>query len=772
MKKLTALIFTLFLTVLSLRAAVLLKDSLNYPYVNGCIEGQGQWYCFYPSSPYLDALVTNDILILNTTNHDSVATPTNGWTSPSEYDYASFTINVSKSPSTVNGGYFCQLQNNNDTNDCCHVFIDTIGTTVPGTYRLGIANYSTSFNSLQPPNNYPMDLSTNVNYTVVILFDNNNDNLTGATLWINPSENDFVSAYNDDFTDIPGVGVGYAYGNDTTSSQPLLDIDVTQIGFSPYANAGISNVIAGTTFGDVNTTNLPVWGIQPQSQTNYSGNSATFYAVASGVDVTYQWYSATYGVLSDGPNYVGSSSNTLVVNNLSASDSYHCIATDAYGNFIPTSDALDTVITTPTAPFFPASVVAENLTNNLFTSTGFTNIALGTGPLYYQWYFEPTNLPLTYGQLAGQTNGILSISQLAYAQAGNYYVVVSNSIDGGSIAYGPTNSITVIAPVIATLPQLHTLMIALTNSIIQNESGTVNINTNNVTVAGYVTTYRGFGSSSYTEYFIEDNGSGIEVYLYGYNNTNTPPVGTYVIVSGPVVVYQTTLEIEPATQSSITPTNAPVQTLAPVLANSIFGQLVTNGFGTNAIQSQCSLLTFTNVYIYGSKTGGALGTGGSHSGVGGVFDGGSYNILYVTIGQYGPNNTNTMEIFQPCYNYGTNTTSLTFTNPFTGVTIPTNCYQLTGAYDEYEGTPEIEPSRIQDYVTNPPSSFTAGVVLTNHVPTIKWPVQTGSTYSVYSTTNLDDPWTQVAYGLAYYPTNGTFTDTNRASAKFYQISSP
>ncbi|HWY32736.1 MAG TPA: hypothetical protein VNX46_18370, partial [Candidatus Acidoferrum sp.] len=526
MRKISVILTLLALATLSLRATVLLQDSSNYPYTNGTIEGQGQWYCYSPSTPALDALVANNVLILNTTNKDSVATPTNGWINPEELNFSSFTINVSQLPGSPNGGYFCEFQDQNDGHDCCHIFIDTRETTVPGTYRLGVANYATSFSALTPPVNYPMDLSTGVTYTVVMAFDTNQANLAfvGATLWINPSEQDYQNVVNMDFLG-GGVGQGFAYGVDTTSVTALQNIGITQIGFSPYANAGISNVIVASTFDEVNTTNLPVFGIQPQSGNYYSGNSATFYAVASGADVTYQWYSGTTGALTDdGVNIVGSTSNALTINNLSATDNYYAVATDAYSKTVTSDTAVSTVNTTPTAPFFPLSVVAQNLTNNLFTSTGFTNTALGTGPLYYQWYFAPTN-SLTFSPLAGQNNAALNLTLLDYTYQGSYYVVASNSISGGSIAYGPTNSITELAPVTATLLQLHNLMLSQLPLVLANKGGFFYINTNNVTVSGYVTTYGGFGSS-YTEYFIQDtNGYGIEVFLGGHGNTNTPPVG-------------------------------------------------------------------------------------------------------------------------------------------------------------------------------------------------------------------------------------------------------
>lgn len=737
------------------RATVLFEDASNYPYADGLIAGQGQWYCYSPSTPNEDAFVTNNVLLLNTTNKDEVAAPTNGWVNPNTLTFASFRINVSQLPATTNGGYFCQLQNDNDTNDCCHIFIDTRDTSVPGAYRLGIANFSTSFAALQPPENYPQDLATGVWYNVVISYDiNDSDPLSGATLWINPSEDDYMNALTGG-----NFGDGFVFGTDTTGNQNLLNINISQIGFSPYADAGISNVIAATTFDEVNSTHLPAFGIQPQSGTNYSGNPVTFYAVASGVDVTYQWYSTSHGALSDGANYTGSQSDTLVVNSVSASDSYYCVVTDVYGNTASSETAYETVITTPTAPFFPTNVVALDLTNNLFTTTTINDTALGTGPLYYQWYFAPTNTPTTFSAIAGQNGPILNLNLSDYTYEGNYYVSVSNAVNGGSIAVGPTNSLTEIAPSIATIAQLHNFMISMQSQIVAGKTSTINVNTNTVTVGGYVTTYGGFGSS-YTEFFIQDAaGYGIEVYLGGDGNTNTPPVGTYVIVSGPVVIYHTELEIEPASLGSIVVTNAPVIPLSPVLSNVRFDDLSTNGLGTNAMLESCSLITFTNVYIYGSRSGAAIGHGG-------IYYSNSFSTAYFTAGAPYPVETNMMEIYQYGYDRGP------VPNGFDNWPVPTYCAQLTGAYLSYGGTSEILPSRLEDYVTNLPPAFAASVTQSKGVSTISWPAQVGPTYSIYTSTNLLGPWLQSAYGLAYYPTNGVYTDTNRAMLKFYKVGSP
>jgi len=782
MKKICITLLVL-LSMMAARATVLYSDS-GYPFVNGLIAGQDQWYVFYPSMPTNDAFVTNNILLLVSTNHDSVGTPTNGWVNPTEYNYASFEINVSQLPATTNGGYFAQFQDQNDTDDVCHVFIDTIGTTVPGTYRIGIANFATSFSAFEPPVNYPMDLATNVNYTVVMYYDTNQASAyVGCNLWIDPSESDYENFLNGSIFS-PHIGDGYVYNNDTTSKTNLLDINITQIGFSPYVNAGISNLIVANTFEEVNLTNPPVFGIQPQSQTNnYSGNSTAFYAVASGVDVTYQWYSTNYGILSDGPSYggatfVGSTSNTLVISNESASDVYYCKVTDAYNDSTNSLMATNDVITTPTAPFFTTAPVS--LINNLFTGTGFTNTALGTGPLYYQWYFAPTNVPATYSALSGQTSPALSLNLSTFAYAGSYYVVASNNVGGGSIAYGPTNTLTVLSPTLATLFQLHNLLIASSNLLTTKGSSSYYINSNNVVVGGYVTTYGGFGST-YDSFYVQDaSGYGEDVYLGGSANTNTPPVGAYVIITGPIVVYHSYLEQEPASSAQIVMTNAPVVPLTPVLANSKFNDFVTNGLGTNALLISGALVTFTNVYIYDSKSGAPVSSYKA-----GAFPVNGTEAEYFTIGQYDSvHNTNFIEVYQYAYYNGTFTNGLTYTNQygntwtytnsFSGLYWPTNCIQLTGVFIDYSGTtPEIEPSRLADYVTNLPPTPTISISAVGGIPTITASnLQAGSTYSVPASTSLTGTWTNAAYGLGYWPTNVTFTDSNAAPTKFYRVSSP
>ncbi len=773
MKKILLLLM-IALSAASMRASVLLMDSTNYPYANGPIAGQGQWYVYSSGTPADDIMVSNNVIYLSATNKDYIATPKNGFYTSTNgtIAWASFALNVNTVPSfnNYNGGYFCQFISTN-TNTCCNVFVTTNDVITPGAYRLAIANFSVSFSNLQPPVIFPEDLSPGVTYNIVIAYDSQVGSVTeGANLMIDPSLADYANLENGD-----PENSGFVYGLDTAVNSAVANIEATAIGFSPYIDAGISNLIVGTTFQDVYyTPDAPVFGIQPASGTNYSGNSVTFSAVAAGSDVTYQWYSTTSGMLTDNGDYVGSTSNVLEVTDLTATDGYYVIATDANGRTATSDTAIETVNTTPTAVFFASSVTATNVTNNLFVATTFSDPASGTGPITYQWYFKGTNAGSTFAPVSGANGPSLTLSLADNTYSGQYYVVAYNSIGGGSYADGPTNTLIEIPPLVATIEQLHTFLLNSQLQIAGNPGGTIYINTNTVTVGGYVSSYRGYGTSYTTFYMQDTNGYGLEVFLGGHGNTNAPPIGTYVIASGELEVYHAGLELAPASPSAIVVSAAPPIALTPFLGNPYFTNFTAQPIGSNSLRYDGDLVTFTNVYIYGSATGGALGAGGTHSGVGGIFVSNSYTVLYATVGAPydAVTNTNTMEIFQPAYNYGNGAI-----NPFDNAPIPAFCAQLTGIFEPYGGTPsavEVIPMRYEDYLTNSPAPFILSIGEANAAATVSWAPLGGATYSVYSATNLLGPWKDEAYGLTYFPTNGAFSQSvsSGTPAKFYRVTSP
>ncbi len=216
--------FFISIVAIAGHAQVLFSDPLNYP--DGLIETNGLWYCYSPAPPappYGDAFVSNNLLILNVTNRDSVAAPINGqgvWNpSYGGTNYASFYINVQKLPPLPSGGgYFCALldTNLNPANTVAHLIVNTEGTVVPGSYRLGVANYAGSATSPGAVN-YPVDLATGITYQVVFFWDSSPaDN--GAQLWVNPSSESDLNVY----------------PIDTTGNVYLQNMPVAAIGFSPF----------------------------------------------------------------------------------------------------------------------------------------------------------------------------------------------------------------------------------------------------------------------------------------------------------------------------------------------------------------------------------------------------------------------------------------------------------------------------------------------------------------------------------------------------------
>ena len=739
MKKLTALILISFLAALSSRAVVLFQDPLNYP--NGCIETDGLWYAYAPSVPVLDASISNDLLILNQSHFDAVAAPSNNFTNTpgNTIVFASFTINVSALPST-GGGYFAQFSDN--TNDYVgRVFIATRGTTVPGTYRLGIGNVATS-SSTAGVAMFPLDLATDTTYQVVFSYDvNTGDTYPNATLWVNPATiNDFN-----------------VFGGDLVTSPLQQNIVISQVDFSQYANQGVAaigKVTVGTTFADVqtNTPQLPVIGIGPQSTNLYQNDNQTLYVAASGLGLlSYQWLSNNVPLSDDGMTVIGSLTNVLNLVNLQNTANYSVAVSNSAGS-VTSAVAVVSINTTPTPPFFTQQ--PYGVTNSVGSTITLYALANGTGPLTYQWFFAPSNTS-TFAPVSGQTSPTFT-SSANFAESGSYYVQAT----GG--AGSPSNSVTVtvlvVPPPQVSIGYLHSFLI--TNP----PAGSLNINGTTVyNVQGLVTTFGNIESKVYSEYFIQDGTGGALVFVNGLGSTNTPPPGSLVSVTGSAQQYYGQLELVPnVTNTSSTVSTVNYGNTLPSPAALNLALMATNPMGvqggTYGINIQGSLVTLTNVYLYGSASGAA---------VSGNFPTNSTKGLYAFAHPYSAGQPY-IEVF--VYTY-TNALNQLNTN-FWGKPLPNFAYEVTGALALFNPTsPEVYPSRYQDIVTTQPAPFAAGLTVSNGVSQLTWPAVSGPTYSVYSATNLLGPWTQT-FGLSYYPSTGVYTITNAALTQFYKVSTP
>ena len=211
--------------------------------------------------------------------------------------------------------------------------------------------------------------------------------------------------------------------------------------FSPLtaADAGsftvtVTNALGSVTSLAVTLTVLPPTApptitVQPVSKTAISGTTVVFSVAATGLPApTYQW--RNNGVPVPGAN---SSALTLPNVSLSSAGNYSATATNSIGT--ATSDPVTLIVIS--APNIVASPLAQTAVAG--NPAALEVVAVGTGPLSYQWL--KGGLPI-----ASATGATLAFAVVQLTDGGSYSVVVSNA--AGTVT--SASALLTIAP--ATLP--------------------------------------------------------------------------------------------------------------------------------------------------------------------------------------------------------------------------------------------------------------------------------------------------------------------------------
>ena len=173
---------------------------------------------------------------------------------------------------------------------------------------------------------------------------------------------------------------------------------------------------------------------QPASQSVNPGASVTFTVVASGASpLTYQWRF-------NGVNISGATSSSYTKSNVQATNAgnYSAVVNNAYGS----ATSVNAVLTVNTPPVITSQ--PTNVTVVAGNSASFYVSASGSPTLACQWMFNGNNL-------AGASNGVLTLASADAGDAGDYCVVVVNG--AGSITSSVATLTVLLPPQILVPPQ-------------------------------------------------------------------------------------------------------------------------------------------------------------------------------------------------------------------------------------------------------------------------------------------------------------------------------
>jgi hypothetical protein len=226
--------------------------------------------------------------------------------------------------------------------------------------------------------------------------------------------------------------------NITNATGPVLTLSNVQTN-----DAGSYTVLIANNSGMVTSSGATLSLIspvaitqQPVSITVFPGSNAIFSVTATGLaPLFYQWY--FNGVLIPGatlPTYliVGAQDSNV--------GDYQVLVYNSFSSVTSAVATLTVGTEPPTVTSDPADLTVDAGTDATMMVT-----ATGSQPLHFQWYQNLTNL------VSGGTRATLTISNVQAVHAGNYTVLVTNSLGSATSAVAVL-TVNAVAPTITSQP--------------------------------------------------------------------------------------------------------------------------------------------------------------------------------------------------------------------------------------------------------------------------------------------------------------------------------
>ncbi len=315
---------------------------------------------------------------------------------------------------------------------------------------------------------------------------------TAPTITTQPTTQTVVSGTSATFT-VAATGSGTlsyqwynassAISGATSSSYPTATAGSYYVVVTNTVGTSTASTTSSTATLYVNTA--PTITTQPISQSVNSGGTATFTVAATGNGtLSYQWYNAS-GAISSA---TGSSYTT------GTAGSYYVIVTNTLNGTTTSTKSSTATLTINTAAAPTISTQPVSQTVNAGSSVTFSVVASGNGTLSYQWYFGGA-------AISGATSPNYIISSATTANAGSYYVIVTNTV--GTSTGSTTSSTATLtvnaAPTITTQPASQTVVLgnSATFTVAAAGSGTLSYQWYKGSV-GSGTAISGATSASYT----------------------------------------------------------------------------------------------------------------------------------------------------------------------------------------------------------------------------------------------------------------------------------